>query len=217
MGSFRDTYHSLGGKLNRIIMGIGITKGYLTALKGREGEQTIINDCVHNCIVIEEGALQLEQELAYLKKLSYRLMDPDRDLGELTAAIEAENHNLRILVVDDDESLCDIIRQAYMRKGFQVDSASTKDAALKQLAAVRPDIVILDLYFQEGREGLDILRAIKALNSNIKTVVITSEDQEDKLRAVRALGPEELLLKPVRGEQLEAKINGLIALLTKLN
>jgi len=210
MGNFRQAYHSAGGQLNKVLMGIGITKEYLLKLKGGAGEQVIINDCIHNCVVIEESALRLEQELADLKKLSYRLMNPDTDFQEITSAIESANRNVRIFVVDDDQGLCDIIQKAYVRKGFQVDTASSKEAALQYLENSRPDLVLLDLYLQGGREGEDILRAIKAKDAGIRTIVVTYEDQEEKLKEIRALGPDDILTKPVRGGQLEAKINGLV-------
>ena len=210
MGNLRQSFHSMGSRLNKIIFGIGVTKEYLSKLKGQDGEQTTINDCIHNCILIEEAALQLEQELAAQKKLDYRLMNPDRDFQEVTAVIEGANKNIRILVVDDDEGLCDIIKQSYVRKGFQVEVASSKAEALKQLEIATPNILLLDLYLKGGREGVDILRAARAKDPNIKAIVITYEDQEEKLREINELHPEEILTKPVRGFQLEAKINGII-------
>jgi CheY-like chemotaxis protein len=200
----------MGTRLNKVILGIGITKEYLSKLKGQDGEQTTINDCIHNCILIEEAALQLEQELAGQKKLDYRLMNPDQDFQEVTAVIENANKNISLLVVDDDEGLCDIVKKSYVRKGFQVDVASSKDEALKQLENAAPNIILLDLYLNGERAGVDILRAARVKDPNIKVIVITYEDQEEKLREINELHPEEVLTKPVRGFQLEAKINGII-------
>jgi DNA-binding NarL/FixJ family response regulator len=82
--------------------------------------------------------------------------------------------------------------------------------ALKKINEFRPDIAIIDLYLKNGKEGIDILRYVKDFLPGIKTIVMTYEDQEAELRCVHELSPDELLIKPVRSQALDAKINGLI-------
>lgn len=114
----------------------------------------------------------------------------------------------RIAVVEDEiymrEELCSVMEKA----GYSVLEVTAFENAAEQLAALIPDLVILDLNLPEI-SGFQICRDLKQKTS-IPVLVLTSRDQmTDELQALR-LGADEYLTKPCRMERLLARINNLL-------
>jgi CheY-like chemotaxis protein/tetratricopeptide (TPR) repeat protein len=106
----------------------------------------------------------------------------------------------RVLYVDDDRSLCQIVEQALTNEGYCVDTAFDGEAALAQISADPPDLVLLDLMLP-GLDGFEVLEKIRALDEPERNlpVVLISGCTPTPVYAQRAntLSAVDLLAKPV--------------------
>ena len=104
--------------------------------------------------------------------------------------------NLRILVVDDEPNVLEMLVEYVRGKGFEVLGVADGEEALRRLPEFRPHLVLLDL-FLPGLSGLETLQRIRALRRETRVVVVSgTEDVEIARRAV-ALGAVEYVTKPV--------------------
>ena len=103
----------------------------------------------------------------------------------------------RVLVVDDDEALLNLMALALRRRGYQVEQALDGFNALKILAAEPGYAVLLTDLMMPGMSGLELLREARKLDSRIEVVVVTAApDLESAITALRADGAYDYLLKP---------------------
>jgi two-component system phosphate regulon response regulator PhoB len=108
--------------------------------------------------------------------------------------------NQLALIIEDSQTQALIMAEALRAAGFETEIISTGDAAIERLAAVVPDIVVLDLHLP-GVSGTDILRHIRAEArlEQIRVIVVTVEPQAaDIIRDDADL----VLLKPIDFAQL---------------
>jgi CheY-like chemotaxis protein len=184
-------------------------------ISGSERDLEHIKDSVDTCVMIETALLELDRELTRIKGITYRLVDPDKSVQEYMNEMKSENQGFKILIIDDEKDLCEILKKTYVSRGFRVDIAMNLEEAKKAILQDSPQIVLLDLYLSNGMDGLEILRFLKKEKPGAKCLVITKEDDEKRLKEVRDLGPDGILIKPVMAHQLDAKISGLFAALRK--
>lgn len=210
MNTLRSRHHKLGNQINLIIQRLAYAKTVVEDLDVGEKDKANIAEILKEYDKAENDLLTLDQDLVRLKNTCYRLIPPDKDLAEYDIEIKKANKGVKILVVDDLEDVCDISKKVFERRGFQVDIARSFEEANQKIGDWRPDVVLLDLYLVHGMEGLDVLRMMKKEYPSIKCIVVTLEDDEGRLKMVKDLGADEILIKPVGANQLEAKINGLL-------
>jgi CheY-like chemotaxis protein len=113
----------------------------------------------------------------------------------------------RLLVVDDDRTLLDLLRVHLRTVGHSVRTANEPGEAIRAILAEKPDLVVCDLKMPY-LSGLELMEALRGDPStgNIPLVVLTaSTSADDQLRA-RALGVSVYLEKPVSVEELLAAI-----------
>ena len=103
----------------------------------------------------------------------------------------------RVLVVDDDEALLNLMGLALRRRGYQVEQAGDGFSALKILASQPPFSVLLTDLMMPGMSGLELLREARKLDEHLQTVVVTAApDLDSAISAMRADGAYDYLLKP---------------------
>jgi CheY-like chemotaxis protein len=215
MDTLRTKYHDLGNKINSAMMGVGIVKKYLSMFTVNQEDQARIKEASDTCTMVEAALLELDRELTKIKGITYRFADPDKSVQDYMNEMKTENQGVRILIVDDEKDLCEILKKTYVSRGFQVDIAVDPEEAKRAILQREPQIVLLDLYLSGDMDGVEVLRFIKKEKPAIKCLVITKEDDEDRLKEVRTLGPDGIMIKPVMAHQLDAKISGLFKALGK--
>jgi two-component system KDP operon response regulator KdpE len=110
----------------------------------------------------------------------------------------------RILVVDDDPQIRRVMRVTLTGQGYEVDDATSGEAAVEKVRAKRFDLVLLDLNMP-GMGGLEACREIRA-QSEIAVVMLTVRDKEtDKVAALDA-GADDYVTKPFSTAELMARI-----------
>jgi len=116
----------------------------------------------------------------------------------------------QLLVVDDDKNLLEAIRDALEAAGYQVKTASDGAAALAQVEAARPDLLILDLSLPI-MDGWEVLRRLRdgAATSGLPVLAITGVEVERSDQALTA-GADEFLSKPFSMTVLEATVQRIL-------
>jgi PAS domain S-box-containing protein len=103
----------------------------------------------------------------------------------------------RVLVVDDDDALLNLMALALRRRGYQVEQACDGFSALKIIASHPPFSVLLTDLMMPGMSGLELLREARKVDASIEVVVVTAAaDLESAISAMRADGAYDYLLKP---------------------
>jgi DNA-binding response OmpR family regulator len=116
--------------------------------------------------------------------------------------------NERILVVDDEPTIREVVGLYLLREGFEVDSAADGETALAAIAQTRPDLVVLDLMLP-GVDGLAILRQVRAVG-NLPVIVLTARGEEiDRVLGLE-LGADDYLTKPFSARELVARVRAVL-------
>ena len=108
----------------------------------------------------------------------------------------------RVLVVDDDPSLCELLEQLISRQGYQVFTALGGEEALAHLDETRPDLVSLDVVL-EGMDGLETLRQLKSRLPDVPVVMLSGHGHARTIVEAMRLGASDFLRKPFEAEELE--------------
>lgn len=116
----------------------------------------------------------------------------------------------RVLIVDDNKMMQDMLAKIFMLEGMETCTAANGEAALQILRQERPDIVTLDLNLAGHMNGTDVLRAIRADAQIASTPVImlTFENLADD--SPQAIGADLLILKPVDPDDLVRLVGRLL-------
>jgi DNA-binding response OmpR family regulator len=114
----------------------------------------------------------------------------------------------RILVVDDEKDLVDLVTYNLQRNGFDVLSAHDGNEALDLASRERPDLVILDLMLP-GLDGTEVARRLKAdsRTSHIPLVMLTAKGEETDVVVGLTLGADDYITKPFSMKILLARLN----------
>lgn len=120
------------------------------------------------------------------------------------------NHG-RVLVVEDDATIREVVRRYLERAGFEVDEVGDGHLALDRAATRRPDLVVLDLMLP-GLDGMEVCRRLRAggATATVPIVVLTARgDEEDRIRGF-ALGADDYVPKPFSPRELVARIEAVL-------
>lgn len=114
----------------------------------------------------------------------------------------------KILIVEDEHPIADIIRFHLEREGYRVALVHDGDEALPAHAQFQPDLVILDLMLP-GRDGLDICREIRR-SSRVPILMLTARESEaDKVLGLE-LGADDYVTKPFSPRELLARVRAIL-------
>ena len=115
-----------------------------------------------------------------------------------------------VLVCDDLPAVQTMMRRMLEREGFTVAGlASTADEVLALYREQRPDVVLLDLNMP-GANGLDLLRALRALDPPARVDICSGAGDGPLRDEAHALGAADWVLKPVFGSSLVALLRGVL-------
>ena len=114
----------------------------------------------------------------------------------------------KILVVDDEKPISDIIKFNMVKEGYEVVTAFDGREALEMFEAERPDILILDLMLPE-LDGLEVARTIRK-TSNVPIIVLSAKDSEfDKVIGLE-IGADDYMPKPFSNRELQARVKAIL-------
>jgi two-component system, response regulator RegA len=114
---------------------------------------------------------------------------------------------MRILIVDDDEPFRLALRNAFLRRGYEVSLAGSPAEAQSALAEGHPHYAVVDLRMPGG-SGLDVVRTLRALPQPPAVVVLTGYGTIGTAVEAIRLGAVNYLNKPADAEEIEAALQG---------
>lgn len=112
---------------------------------------------------------------------------------------------LRVLLVDDEEDIIEVIRDRLEAYGFTVVTAGTGIEALKTLSMERFDGIFLDVKMPE-MGGIEALEEIRKKDQKIPIIIITSSSTRESAIEALAKGADDFVLKPFEWQELKGKI-----------
>jgi len=118
----------------------------------------------------------------------------------------------RLLVVDDEESICFSMSEYFSLHGFKVDTARELEEAEKLLEAQDYRVIIQDLRLGVTRnsDGLDIIKMVRDLNRDAKIIVLTAYGSSEVEDEARRCGADAFLRKPKPLSQVAQVVEGLL-------
>jgi len=123
--------------------------------------------------------------------------------------ITAAETTARILVVDDEQSITDLIAMALRYEHFAVQVAHNGREALDGVEAFSPDLVVLDI-MMPSIDGFEVARRLRNGGASIPVLFLTARDAtEDKVRGL-TLGADDYMTKPFSVEELVARIRAIL-------
>ena len=121
----------------------------------------------------------------------------------------SENTNNRILVVDDESSISDLISTSLRFVGFEVRTAATGSEALTVAEEFKPHAVVLDVMLPDS-DGFEVCRQLRSEGLNIGVLFLTAKDgMEDKVAGL-TIGGDDYMTKPFSLEELVARLRALL-------
>jgi DNA-binding response OmpR family regulator len=119
-----------------------------------------------------------------------------------------EERQLRVLVVDDEESILDFVELGLRYEGFAVERALDGPSALACVGRQRPDLVVLDLNLP-GMDGLEVCRRLRQ-SSDVPIVMLTARGEVDERVEGLEAGADDYLPKPFKFKELLARIRAVL-------
>lgn len=116
---------------------------------------------------------------------------------------------MRILVIEDEEKLAEIVARALKDEGFSVDSAADGAHGLEMALAHSYDAIILDITLPK-RSGTEVLHAIRAKNVSVPIIMLTARDAIGDKVAHMDAGADDYLTKPFSCAELMVRIRALL-------
>lgn len=111
----------------------------------------------------------------------------------------------RVLIVEDEKNIVDIIRFNLNREGYEVLEAYDGEAGLALARAEKPDLILLDVMMPKMM-GFDVCRALRAEGDNVPVIILTArEEEEDKVLGLE-IGADDYITKPFSMRELIARV-----------
>ena len=116
---------------------------------------------------------------------------------------------VRVLVVDDERSLTDLVTMALRYEGWDARAAGTGGEAVRTVRRWRPDVVVLDVMLPDV-DGLEVMRQLREDVPDVPVLFLTARDSVDDRIAGLTAGGDDYVTKPFSLEEVVARLRGLI-------
>lgn len=116
---------------------------------------------------------------------------------------------MKVLIVEDDSSLMEIIKRALLEEKYIVELAEDYQTAIQKINDYSYDCVLLDIMLPDG-SGIDILRELKEMGKKESVIIISAKDSiDDKVKGLE-FGADDYLAKPFHLAELKARMRSVI-------
>ena len=119
----------------------------------------------------------------------------------------------RILVVDDEPDLLELLRVNLVQAGYRVDLASSGDTALAELRRARPDLLVLDLMLPDI-PGTDLCKRVRSdpTLADLPIIMLTAKSRDEERDRGLAAGADDYIVKPFSTRDVRERVGRLLAL-----
>jgi two-component system OmpR family response regulator len=116
---------------------------------------------------------------------------------------------IRVLTVDDETSLTELLSMALRYEGWDVSTAASGLSAVKAAREIRPDAIVLDMMLPDF-DGLEVMRRIRAEQPDVPVIFLTAKDGLDDRIGGLTAGGDDYVTKPFSLEELVARLRSLL-------
>jgi len=137
---------------------------------------------------------------------------PDPDLSTMTDLLPPTNGRTpeaRLLVVDDEPNIVELLSASLRFAGFEVATAMNGGDAVKAVERYRPDLVLLDIMLPDV-DGFVVLRRLRATRDHLPVLFLTARDANDDKVTGLTLGGDDYVTKPFSLEEVIARIRAVL-------
>ncbi|PKQ31181.1 MAG: DNA-binding response regulator [Actinobacteria bacterium HGW-Actinobacteria-2] len=127
----------------------------------------------------------------------------------LQALTRPDGTAIRILTVDDESSLTELLSMALRYEGWEVTTAGSGLDAVKAARDVRPDAIVLDMMLPDF-DGLEVMRRIRSEQPDVPVIFLTAKDGLDDRISGLTAGGDDYVTKPFSLEELVARLRALL-------
>jgi two-component system, OmpR family, response regulator len=137
------------------------------------------------------------------------MMEVMNTTQEVQGLARADGTPIRVLVVDDEPTLAEVLASVLRYEGWDVRTAADGRSAVREARDFEPDAVILDIMLPDF-DGLEVLRRIRAVSAHVCVLFLTAKDAvEDRIAGITA-GGDDYVTKPFSLEEVLARLRGLL-------
>jgi two-component system, OmpR family, response regulator len=115
----------------------------------------------------------------------------------------------RLLVVDDEETILELLSGSLRLAGFEVTTAASGEEALRAAAASRPDLILLDVMMPDG-DGFEVVRRMRSSGPDIPVIFVSARDGVRERVAGLALGGDDYVTKPFSLDEVLERIRAVL-------
>jgi len=125
------------------------------------------------------------------------------------ALVRPDGNPIRVLVVDDEEPIADLLAMALRFEGCEVTTAGRGGDALAAASTERPDVALLDIMLPDI-DGFEVLRGLRRENPNLPVLFLTAKDAVEDRVAGLTVGGDDYVTKPFSLEEVIARVRSLV-------
>jgi DNA-binding response OmpR family regulator len=122
------------------------------------------------------------------------------------------DHKVDILVVEDDEDICELVEFNLKRSGFSVDSAVNGVDGLAKIHDLRPKLIVLDIMMPE-MDGISLLRKLRegiAFEKSVPVILLSAKGEETDVVVGLELGADDYVSKPFSPKELISRVRAVL-------
>src|SRR4051794_30287555 len=138
-----------------------------------------------------------------------RPQTPPRELTGSPPILSVMSETNRVLAVDDEPNIVDVISMALTFQGFSVESAATGAEAIAKVASFKPHLIVLDVMLPD-MEGFDVAKRLGAQHARVPIIFLTARDATEPKARGLPLGGDDSGTKPCGLEELVAPIRSIL-------
>jgi len=113
--------------------------------------------------------------------------------------------NKKVLVVDDEAVVREVLRRYLTYRGYEVSSAENGPEAIARFSKERPGLILLDI-MMPGMGGIEVLRKIKQINTETRVIVITGINDNEVGAHIMHTGAQDFITKPINFQTLDNSV-----------
>ncbi len=119
------------------------------------------------------------------------------------------SERVRVLVVDDEPNIVDVISMALRFEGFEVEAAASGAEAIAAVGARRPQLLVLDVMLPDF-DGFEVARRLASAHADVPIIFLTARDSTEDIVRGLTLGGDDYVTKPFSLEELVARIRTIL-------